>query len=107
MLDSLSCYPVIPYISAGGLQSVHKLGSGIARLQNRSMFIIESSPGDNVSRIIGDYAQRAVDLASSNSIMPAVEGRRRRDGGDDMDLIVGNIVIREWETFFRRVVSAG
>jgi hypothetical protein len=97
MLDSLGCHPVVPCVSAGSLQSVHRLGSGIASLRNIPQFTIESFPGEDVHRVIEKYAERAVELAYSN--------REAYDHNDEaMDFRVVDIFVRnEWEAFLKRV----
>ena len=102
MLDSLGCKPVVPYISAGALQSVHRLGSGIASLRNISQFTIEFSPGEDFNRGIEKYAERAVELAYSNREVDFKDTNR----GDEMiDFRFSSIVRNEWESFLRRVAG--
>lgn len=102
MLDSLGCDPVVPYISAGALQSVHRLGSGIALLRNISHFTIESSFGQDFERVVEQYAKRAVELAYSNREVGVKDINR---GDETIDFRFSSIVRNEWEAFLKRVAG--
>jgi len=97
MLDSLGCDPAVPFVTAGSLQSVHKLGRGISMLENQSTFHVEPNhPSQDVDDIIDEYAYRAVDLSNN---FPRSSKNVWKYSSDS----VAEKVRDEWQSFIVRV----